>query len=881
VLDNCDSLRLRVPCAVGVVFVLLMTALGLAPPSLHSSLQSTHLLCDDSLRAELGRVKQSRERRELVLSNELKRVNHRVEELKHRLRTVRKQLVASGRKAADLGELLSQRKAQKEANGAKHPSAMAVTDANAHLKQQQQQQTADVDSTEASTKVAQLQKSLKAQRDEEDAELVAATAKMTALIPSQQPTEDPITTLKQLLKAKDAELKEMKKNDTKHAAALTALQSQLDRAKREGGSEQSNTQLQKSKVKDLDDVWASLQSLKEDLDPSASSVGPTDSELAAERVQEHAARAKELLRKLREVARLGVWIVGDSTARRMYVRYIAKLEGITSEVLAEGMQNDMKYLDHQRQLQLQNKSFTNPTGETRNVYESSGYALRYEGRSTFAFVNSWLQKFEESQANVLYFGAPFLHNLYSPEWDTPICNSSFDLPQKVKFVVQALAASAFKTNKTVVVGLGNLYSQKDHTQARSLMRHPERANRNRNVCTACHHQPRCERFAQTNNGMSAANQILMDEVARFAQLKLVRMDLVTKAPGLYLGGGHWGGEVLDKKLEAFVNVMLDLKLSVPEPVTAPGTPIALLPAALGAGSPVKLPTLEGIKDLPTLARRGVWLVGDPGLRRVYVQYVAALEGIKDPVLLEGMQNNIGLMDSKHQRLLRGMGFTDDDGAIPDSYNRNGYKLNFMGTDGFGGDWFDTVEEAFEDDLASVLFFGVPFAQNLYSPMWNNRICEPSFDLEKEVRDTVEKLASLAAANNKIVLVGTATMYSLFDSTRSKRIIRHPERVPVERNLCTACHHQPRCEKFAQTNDGVSAANQILIDEVARFAQLKLVRMDLLTEGQPQEHYQGDGAWRGPVLEMELEALVTALQSKLRMMELEARVMELDSNSPAL
>ena len=158
-----------------------MTTLGLAPPSLHSSLQSTRLLCDDSLRAELGRVKQSRERRELVLSNELKRVDHRVVGLKHRLRTVCKQPVASGRKSVDLGELLSQSKAQKEANSAKHAST---------------------------------------------------TANVTALVLSQRPTEDPIVgescseleleLLKQLLKAKDAELKEMKKDGTKHAA-LTAL----------------------------------------------------------------------------------------------------------------------------------------------------------------------------------------------------------------------------------------------------------------------------------------------------------------------------------------------------------------------------------------------------------------------------------------------------------------------------------------------------------------------------------------------------------------------------------------------------------------------------------------------------------------------------------
>ena len=155
--------------------------------------------------------------------------------------------------------------------------------------------------------------------------------------------------------------------------------------------------------------------------------------------------------------------------------------------------------------------------------------------------------------------------------------------------------------------------------------------------------------------------------------------------------------MLDKKLEAFVNVMLDLKptLLILVLVTAPDTPIALFPAGLGAGSPAG--------KLPTLARQGFWFVGDPGMRRVYVHYVA---GIKDPVLREGMQNDIGLMDSKHQRLLRGMGFTDDEGATLNSYNRNRCRLDFMGTDGFCGDWFDIVnaEDEFEDDLAGAFVF---------------------------------------------------------------------------------------------------------------------------------------------------------------------------------
>merc|ERR1712059_44700 len=49
-----------------------------------------------------------------------------------------------------------------------------------------------------------------------------------------------------------------------------------------------------------------------------------------------------------QMARDGIVFVGDSPARRMYVRSIVHLERINDETLAENMQNDAKMLNHEQ-----------------------------------------------------------------------------------------------------------------------------------------------------------------------------------------------------------------------------------------------------------------------------------------------------------------------------------------------------------------------------------------------------------------------------------------------------------------------------------------------------------------------------------------------------
>merc|ERR1712086_407083 len=263
---------------------------------------------------------------------------------------------------------------------------------------------------------------------------------------------------------------------------------------------------------------------------------------------------------LQQMARDGILFVGDSPVRRMYVRSLVHMEHIHDEVLAEGMQNTAKLLSQHKLEQLYALHLTNKeVGATKDHYTGSGkhkgdYNLQYVWHDNPAL----MAKVNLAQYNQRYvfYGAPFLHMLYNPGWNTPICQSSYDMKTNMQTALQQLNDLGQTSDKIILIGTGNQYSENDDVINKQQMQHPEELAADRTgACKSCWHSARCEQWSRTRAGMTAANKMLVELVLtpHYDALTLVdKLEDITKnaEPGTYLGGGHYTGPIVDKKLAA-------------------------------------------------------------------------------------------------------------------------------------------------------------------------------------------------------------------------------------------------------------------------------------------------------------------------------------------
>ena len=282
---------------------------------------------------------------------------------------------------------------------------------------------------------------------------------------------------------------------------------------------------------------------------------------------------------LEVLAMRGVLFVGDSTTRRMYVQALAQLEGIVDEKVAESLQNDLKLLSKEQRQQLDALNLTALSAGSKarseggeegeggglisSYYSGSGdqagqYSLQYVIEEDLSY--GWLSKLSGWSGKTVYYGVPFLHALYHPEWNTTICNPQFDMHQAVSTVLESLQQTAAQLGLTILVGTANTYSSFEDAANSKAILHPEQLPEDRRTeCESCWHEARCEEFSQTIAGMAAANNMLAATIAQFDKLQLVRMDSVTKGQSVdqYIGGGHYKGPVLDQKLHAMLATQIN------------------------------------------------------------------------------------------------------------------------------------------------------------------------------------------------------------------------------------------------------------------------------------------------------------------------------------
>ena len=278
---------------------------------------------------------------------------------------------------------------------------------------------------------------------------------------------------------------------------------------------------------------------------------PTHSEVC-----DHVKLISAELSALKRMAKDGLVFVGDSTALRMYVRTLVHLEAIKEQAIAEALQNRITLLTPEAQVKLLQLGLTDAAnGMVFTRYTGIGeYDVRYlEVHDTSV---AWIKKLHESDAENVYYGVPFLHALYNPQFgNTELCQPDFDMRQAVRTVLSTLQETAVQLDISALVATSNTYfSFEDATNSKAIQ-HPDQASgQPGNRCESCWHEARCEEFSQTIAGMAAANNMLAAAIAQFDKLQLVRMDSVTEGQSVdqYIGGGHYKGPVLDQKLHAML-----------------------------------------------------------------------------------------------------------------------------------------------------------------------------------------------------------------------------------------------------------------------------------------------------------------------------------------
>ena len=267
--------------------------------------------------------------------------------------------------------------------------------------------------------------------------------------------------------------------------------------------------------------------------------------------------------RLQTLAKHKVVFVGDSPARRLYIRSVVHLEHIYDENLAENLQNNAKQVTKAQREQMLALNLTDhSTGmaPTRYVGRGANEGLSLEYVMVEELSTSWVQMMQSWDARVVYFGIPLLHVLYNPQWRTAMCDESFNLREAIVTVLQQLEQAAAQLNMIVFVGTANTYSDLDDKANSKLIEQPEAIldQERKMACTSCWHQPRCEEFSQTHQGMAAANQIVIDTIEDFAHLRILRMDQATAGQPIemYLGGAHYKGPVVDRKLELLLSAAM-------------------------------------------------------------------------------------------------------------------------------------------------------------------------------------------------------------------------------------------------------------------------------------------------------------------------------------
>ena len=69
------------------------------------------------------------------------------------------------------------------------------------------------------------------------------------------------------------------------------------------------------------------------------------------------------------------------------------------------------------------------------------------------------------------------------------------------------------SDKIILIGTGNQYSENDDVVNKQQMQHPEELAADRTgACKSCWHSARCEQWSQTRAGMTAANKMLVELV---------------------------------------------------------------------------------------------------------------------------------------------------------------------------------------------------------------------------------------------------------------------------------------------------------------------------------------------------------------------------------
>lgn len=272
--------------------------------------------------------------------------------------------------------------------------------------------------------------------------------------------------------------------------------------------------------------------------------------------------------------------------------------------------------------------------------------------------------------------------------------------------------------------------------------------------------------------------------------------------------------------------------------------------------------------LDPLSKRGILFVGDSPTRRLFVRTIVHLEGIRDELTAEAMQD-----DAKQLAVQQRLNGSSASMANDENRYRGGsttsrrYDVRYLRAEELGTGWVQRVDgwnsehTQFVEPLLSsykTIYFGVPLLHLLYHPQWRTAICYPTFDMRASLQAILLRLSKAAQALNCTVLVGTGNMYSDNESVQTQREIAQPERLPAPRNAsCVSCWHKLRCEEFSQTIQGMDNANGLLADFIAKFPRLKLLRMDEITRRQPVELYLGGGHYKGLVLDQKLEEIARA------------------------
>ena len=318
----------------------------------------------------------------------------------------------------------------------------------------------------------------------------------------------------------------------------------------------------------------------------------------------------ETMRSLESHARHGILFVGDSPVRRIYVRAILQLRGLTDDdQAAESFQNTAKLLDHARQQAMYAHNLTDTaTGEPFSTFSDARTGARLDYVDLWRLERSRLEEQVRSGGHcALYIGAPYLHVLFNPLWETQICDPSFSIEAStrtfVREVIEAVARVDGRTDgdasrsrcrggrRRVLFGSANAYTRKSGLDTtRTMAEHLSRfaaggdawlnGTRDRE-CMGCieghgtgaSYRAACTRYAQLDEGVTRANALLEATVreerenrrgeasaTRRHAAELQFVDMHADTAGLESdtsNGGHFGPRSMDAQLTRLVDALSD------------------------------------------------------------------------------------------------------------------------------------------------------------------------------------------------------------------------------------------------------------------------------------------------------------------------------------